>query len=214
MAHGWMSRADACARYIEDGFDRIAAADADIAIADLFPDRASPWHDTFEAEFRAKQGLAPEASSSRDFANYVWEGSDLPVLDGYGTLLAKLAIGLPLRTDLPVIHIDWSGRQHILLETAQGDIAARHVILTTSTAALNRIRFTPALPAWKQAAIAAFPMGHCNKIALRFERPVFGDVDGSLILPLRGAHESVELVVREDGKDCVTCPSTALSRGI
>lgn len=203
----WLSsdEAAACARYVEECFERVAEAEKDVAIADLFPDRPPPWHDVFEAEFRAKQGLAPASSSSRDFGNYAWEGSDLPVLDGYGTLLARLAAGLPLSTDMPVARIDLSPRQHIVVETAKGNIKAKHVILTVSTAALGRIRFSPALPDWKVGAIAAFPMGHCNKIALRFERPVFGDLDPSLILPLRGAHESVELVVREDGRDCVTC---------
>ena len=93
----------------------------------------------------------------------------------------------------------------MLLETADGSIAAKHVILTVSNAALSHIHFTPSLPDWKQAAIAALPMGHCNKIALRFTQPVFGDLDGSLIVPLRSARESVELVVREDGKDAATC---------
>ena len=199
------SETDACTSYVESCFARIDAAGMDIAIPDLFPDRSSPWHAVFEAEIQAKQGLAPEQSSSGDFVNYVWEGADLPVLDGYGTLLARLAADLPIRINTPVTRIDRSPRQHMLLETADGSIAAKHVILTVSNAALSHIHFTPSLPDWKQAAIAALPMGHCNKIALRFTQPVFGDLDGSLIVPLRSARESVELVVREDGKDAATC---------
>jgi monoamine oxidase len=68
-------------------------------------------------------------------------------------------------------------------------LSARAVILTPSTGVLaaGGIRFTPDLPAWKQDAIAALPMGAANKIAFAFagnpfdgEAVHFAMVDGEL----------------------------------
>ncbi|MDY0873907.1 flavin monoamine oxidase family protein [Dongia rigui] len=195
----------ACETYVEECFARIAACDGDVAISALFPDTNSPWHDVFLAEQGAKQGVAAATSSSRDFANYVWEGDDCPVTDGFGTLLSQLADGLNIRVDTPVNRIDWSGRD-IKLTTPDGILVAQRIILATSTAILHDgIEFAPALPDWKRRAIADLPLGSCNKVALRFSRPVFGDCPPSLILPLRGAHEAVEIVVRESDLEIATC---------
>lgn len=119
----WLTDADqaACENYLEAAFDRIAAFAGDIAIKDLFPDPTSPWHDAFLAELRAKQGVTVEESSSRDFARYVWEGDDLPVTGGFGTLLDKLTDGLNIRTATPVSRIDWSGRNIRVTTPVGGD---------------------------------------------------------------------------------------------
>ena len=91
------------------------------------------------------------------------------------------------------------------LETPRGPIEARRVIITVSTGILaEHILFTPRLPDWKRGAIADLPMGSCNKVILRFQRPVFGDFPPSLILPLKG-NESVEIVVREGSAEIATC---------
>lgn len=200
----WLSaeNAAACATYVEHCFGRIAAATQDGAVADLMADATSPWHAAFRAEFIAKQGLAPEQSSSLDFARYVWEGDDLPIPGGLGTLLAGLATGLNLHLATPVRLVDWSERARLRIATDQGDIAARAAILTVSPHVLGGgIRFDPLLPEWKRDAVAALPMGHCNKLALRFQRAVFSDLAPCLVMPLRGGQESVELVLREDCHD-------------
>ncbi len=203
----WLSADEqaACETYVEDCFTRVATFDGDVAIGDLFSAATSPWHDAFLAEQSAKQGITAAQSSSRDFARYVWEGDDYPVMDGYGTLLARLSEGLNIRLSAPVQRLDWSGRD-IKLATHEGDLTAARVILTASTAILHSgIDFFPRLPDWKRHAIADLPMGSCNKVALSFARPVFGDCPPSLILPLRGSHEAVEFVVREGGHEIATC---------
>jgi monoamine oxidase len=198
-----------CADYVDACFDRVAQAMAggkDIAVIDLFTDAApSPWHDVFLAELQAKQGVAPHACSALDLARYVWEGDDLPVIDGFGTLLNELGQGLALRTATPVTRINWSGRQHIQITTPAGTLAVQRVILTVSTALLaSGIEFHPRLPDWKREAIANLPLGSCNKVALRFADHTLADCPAGLIMPLHGT-DSVELVVREDGMDIATC---------
>lgn len=199
----------ACLAHIEACFDRITAAGQkglDIAVADLLSDAAGdPWHNAFLAELVAKQGVTADRCSTLDFSRYVWEGDDLPVTDGYGSILAAVAGDLDITCDTPVTRIDWSGRDSIRITTANGIIKAKRVILTVSTALLaDSIDFHPALPSWKRDAIADLPMGSCNKVALRFAAPVFGDRPAGLILPLRG-EDSVEIVLREDSLELATC---------
>lgn len=200
----------ACAEHVEACFACVTAAGKggrDGAIADLLAEMAGhPWHDVFLAELQAKQGVAASECSILDFARYVWEGDDLPVTDGYGTLLEALGRDLAIRRATPARRIDWSGRARIRIDTPAGTLEALRVILTVSTGLLAQgIDFQPLLPDWKRAAIADLPMGSCNKVALRFEGRVFGDCPASLILPLRGASESVELVIREGQAEIATC---------
>jgi monoamine oxidase len=199
----------ACLAHVDTCFDRVTAAGQkglDIAVADLLSDAADdPWHGAFLAELVAKQGVTADRCSTLDFTRYVWEGDDLPVTDGYGSILAAVAGDLDITCDTPVTRIDWSERNGIRITTANGIIMAKRVILTVSTALLAEgIDFHPALPSWKRDAIADLPMGSCNKVTLRFAASVFGDRAPSLLLPLRG-RDSVEIVLREGGLNLATC---------
>jgi monoamine oxidase len=116
-----------CLAYIDQCFDKIAAVAADnvdCTVAELFPFRG-PWHDMFESSFVAKQGVLPTQASALDFARYVWEGDDLPVLDGFGALIARHAQGLPVELETPVSRIDWGGKDGVTVETPQGPLLAR-----------------------------------------------------------------------------------------
>ena len=103
-----------------------------------------------------------------------WSGSnDQPsyiVKEGLGAVVATLAVGLPISLGTKVTAIDWSGTG-VLVETTQGSIAAKACMITVSTGVLNAgaIRFTPALPDWKQQAAADIPMGLLMKVPLLFD---------------------------------------------
>jgi monoamine oxidase len=207
---GWLSDAEAsaCAEYVEQCFERIEAAGethTDRAVSELLDDQ-SPWTSSFSAEFAAKQGVTPREASTLDFARYVWEGDDLPVVGGFGNVVARLAAGMQLTTGCAVSRVDHSRAGAVRVATGRGDIEARAVILTVSTGVLrDGIAFDPPLPAWKRSAIEALPMGSCNKVALRFQRDVFDGLRDCLVLPQRGAAEALELVVRPDARDLVVC---------
>ena len=195
-----IARVDAC-------FARIAAGGGraeDCAVADLFAE-PGPWHELFEAMFILKQGLPAASVSARDFAGYVWEGDDWPVLDGLGALVARHGDDLPVSLSTPAERIAWGGKSGVAVETPRGRIEASAAIVTVSTGVLQaaRIRFDPPLPGWKQSAIAALPMGSSNKVAIGFERNVFGAVDTMLLTPDLGSHEAIEYVLRPDGRDAV-----------
>lgn len=196
-----------CLAYVDACFDKIAGiatGNVDCVVADLFP-FPGKWHDLFEAAFLAKQGVPLTQSSALDFARYVWEGDDLPVLDGFGALIARHAQGLPVELETSVSRIDWGGKDGITVDTPQGPLVARAVIITVSTGVLaaEQIRFDPSLPDWKLQAINDLPLGSCNKVILGFTHDVFG-VSDVMLMPDLGPGQSVECVVREGGRNIVT----------
>ena len=198
-AGAWLEERErvACDDFIEHCFARIRDATRDHAVSELgFADR--PFGRHFESEFRAKQGVATRDGSTVDFARYVWEGTDVPVLGGYGNLLGKLAAGLEVRLATPARRVDLTRGDRVRVHTDAGDLDARCVLVTVSTGVLQAggLAFRPPLPDWKQAAIAGLPMGHCNKAAFRFTRRVL-DVPGNRLLVAEfGEGESVEMVLR------------------
>ncbi|HJR22602.1 MAG TPA: NAD(P)/FAD-dependent oxidoreductase [Dongiaceae bacterium] len=197
-----------CFAYVEECFEKVAAlgeGNHDCPVSELFPFRGK-WHDFFEANFIAKQGMPLAQSSALDFARYVWEGDDWPVLDGFGALIARHAEGIPVELETPATRISWGGKQGVTVETPRGALEARAAIIAVSTGVLasERLRFAPALPDWKQQAIGDLPLGSCNKVALAFTRNPFGDLDTVMLMPDLGAGPSVEFVVREGGRNVVT----------
>jgi monoamine oxidase len=199
---------DECFAYVEDGFakiDAVADGEHDCPVADLFPFRGK-WHDFFEANFVAKQGVPSDQASALDFARYVWEGDDWPVLDGFGALIARHAQGIPVELETPATRIAWGGKTGVTVDTPRGTIEARAAIVAVSTGVLASevIRFAPSLPDWKLEAIDDLPLGSCNKVALGFTRNPFGDLDTVMLMPDLGPDQSVELVVREGGRNVVT----------
>jgi len=204
----WLAEDEArdCERAVDACFARVEAAGRagrDCAAADVVAEGA--WRAAFEAEFAAKQGVATRAGSTVDYADYVWEGDDLPVTDGFGNLVAALGADTRIECDTPATHVDASRGDRVRITTSRGVIDARAVLLTVSTGVLAAaLRFTPELPDWKRSAIERLPMGSCNKVVLGFERAAFGDLRDCLVLPGR-AGESVELLVRPAGADLVAC---------
>jgi monoamine oxidase len=152
----------------------------------------------FTIEFINKQGVLPDRASCVDFARYVWEGEDIPVRQGFGTVISSLAAGLDIRRDSPVEQIDLTRSDRVRVSGKWGSVEARHVIVTVSTGVLQSgtLRFTPGLPLKLREAIAGLPMGSCNKLYLPFNRPVFGDLPPSLLVPLDNRDEAMEIVIR------------------
>ncbi len=109
-----------------------------------------------------------------DFVNFE-EGSDIPLVSGYGNLVAAWGAGVPVSLNTRVERIDWSGKG-VSVHTPRGKLDARAVICTVSTGILGagQIEFNPGLPAWKMEAVQGLPMGTLNKIGVLFDRDVFG----------------------------------------
>jgi len=171
--------ADERGRYFEY-FDRCVGAAAtvaesgkDAAMAEVI-DLENEYALSF-AHFMAELNAVDlDQTSCVDFISAV-SGSDYPVANGYGNLVAAWGADVPVILNQRVERIDWAGKEARVITTG-GEQRARAVLCTVSTGILGAgdIEFSPALPEWKMDAIAAVPIGIENKICLHFDRDVFG----------------------------------------
>jgi monoamine oxidase len=146
-------------------------------------DTASPHYPLFRTMIAAEWGVEPDRASTIDIARYRDTHENYPVPAGYGALLARLAAEVPVSLRTPVTEIFWAGPD-VRVVTSDGTITARRVLITVSTSALaaGGIRFTPELPAWKQEAIAAVPLGRDNKVVFQVTAPIPGVAEPMTVL--------------------------------
>lgn len=131
-----------------------------------------PWAHTVAAwEGSVIAAADAERLSLRDWHRNRLGGRNLVPEGGIGAFVAgHLGTGLAVRCQCPVRCIRHGGPGgRVVVETAQGDITAKAVIVTVSTGVLaaGGIAFDPPLPAVTQQAIADLPMGLALKIVLR-----------------------------------------------
>jgi len=158
------------------------------------------WRPLLRHWIAVTSGVDPEEASTLDFANYRDTEVNWRVKEGVGTLVARYGADAPVELDAPVRRIGWGGRR-VRLETPKGALEARAVIVTVSTGVLasGLIRFDPPLPEWKRSAIEAVPMGKANRIALQFDRDVFGLPANSSATPFASAPETLSFQLRPFG---------------
>jgi monoamine oxidase len=160
----------------------------DVPLTDVV-DTASPAYPLFDSAIQAEWGFTPEQVSTLDATRYCDTDENWAVVDGYGTLVQRLAAGIPVSLNTMVTQVVLQG-EGVRLETSQGPIEARAVILTVSTNVLSRglIDFQPGLPDWKLAAANAVPCGSDNKVVLQIDSRHFGfDEHASVRIPYPGA---------------------------
>lgn len=148
----------------------------------LAPD--DPWRPLIDAISGYANGAPLARVSLHDWAAYEDAATDdnWAVREGYGTLVARHARGLPLRLDTRVRRVDHRAAT-VRLDTSRGTLETRHVILCVPTTMLaeERIAFDPPLPD-KHAAAAALPLGLADKLFLHvegFELPENGHLIGN-----------------------------------
>ena len=136
-----------------------------------FVNSDDPWRPMMDAISGYVNGAPLAAVSLHDWAAYDDASTDdnWAVREGYGTLVARHAQGVPVRLDTKVVRIDHS-RPLIGVETSRGRIETRRVIVCVPTTILARqgITFDPPLPD-KHAAAAALPLGLADKLFLRVD---------------------------------------------
>jgi monoamine oxidase len=151
-----------------EGFaERLRAGPAgDVAGNALQP--GDEWNGFFEALNGYLNGTSLEKTSAEDFIAY-WDSADsdnwrLP--QGYGSLIARLAEGLEVRTDCTVRGVDFSAGC-VRLDCDAGTVEAAHAIIAVSTnmLAAGTISFSPTLDDHLHAA-AQVPLGRVEKLFL------------------------------------------------
>lgn len=139
-----------------------------------------------------------------------WESADSVdwyCAEGYGTLVADHARGLPIELNTPATRIRWSG-PGVEVETPRGSIRARAVIVTVSTGVLAEggIAFEPALPTEKQNAFHEIEMGDYNHITLKFAEDIFGlGEDGYLLHQVDDSNEAFGALTNASNSGLAYC---------
>jgi len=152
-----------------------AAADRgeDLAVADLV-DLENKYAMTCANMMAAMYGQDIDQISSIEVATFD-KGPDIPILNGYGNLVAAWGGDIPVSLNTKVERIDYS-KNGVSVETTRGTLQARTVLSTVSNGILasGEIEFAPALPDWKVEAVLGLPTGTLNKVCLHFDEDVFG----------------------------------------
>lgn len=147
----------------EDRVAKAAAAGREAPASTLFePD--GRWNGRIDAISGALNGARFNAVSILDYDAYRDTGVNWRVREGYGRLIERLGRDVPVVLDCPVRRIDRTGPT-LRLETSQGMLEARMVIVTVPTDLIARetLRFDPPLPDLIEAATHV-PLGLASKM--------------------------------------------------
>ncbi len=150
--------------------DNAARGKTDVSCAQVLPKDLGDWRATMEfvlGPFGCGKDL--DEVSAMDLAKSAERDVNALCREGVGTLLAKLAAGLPIQFSTPVKSIDWGGKW-VEVQTARGDLRARAVIITASTGVLaaGKMRFDPELPKRHVEAIGKLRLGSYDHVAIEF----------------------------------------------
>jgi len=145
----------------------------DVAVADLI-DLESDYAMTYANIMAANYAQDIDLISSIEVATFE-QGPDIPILNGYGNLVAAWGGDIPVSLNTRVERVDYS-KKGVSVETSKGTLQARAVLSTVSNGILaaGEIEFAPALPDWKMKAVLGLPTGTLNKVCLHFDEDVFG----------------------------------------
>jgi monoamine oxidase len=140
-------------------------------------------------------GAMPAAVSVRARRYRSYTGVNWRIVEGYGTLMERLAEGLPIRLGCAVDRVDLTGPSVVV---RAGDMTARAaaVVLTVpaSVLAAGAIRFDPALPHEKLRTLMGLPLGVNDKIYFDLPDGLAGlpqdtHFVGSLTTPQTGSYQ-------------------------
>jgi monoamine oxidase len=193
-------------RAIDDSYAAIHAAGEagrDVSASDVVNGTGTyAW--LFEAVCSWVSGVQPAELSTLDHARYGDTGNNWPVVEGYGTIVARYGAGLPVRLDAPVSAVEW-GSRGVNVSTPTGTLRARCAIVTLPPSVLTdgSIRFTPALPVAKQEAIHHIALGIANKVFLAFDGDPFGMPEMSFATASSDRRRAVSLQFRAFGQNLV-----------
>lgn len=177
----------------------------DMAASAALPSDLGDWGPTIEFSIGPySTGKELGAVSATDMARAVERGLDAFCRDGFGTLLMKLAAGLPVRLSTPVDEIDWDNG--VVVTTAKGRFRARAAVVTVSTGALaaGKLNFKPGLPKRQGDAIAALSLGSYDHIALEMRGNPLGLDRDDLVIEKATGPQTAALLANIGGTSLCT----------
>lgn len=161
-----------------------ARGKTDMSCAQALPKDLGEWRSTVEfvlGPFSCGKDLSEV--SAVDFSRSMERDKDAFCRQGFGTLLARLADGLPIRLSTPVKRIETWQRGRVTVETARGTVVGRAAIVTASTniIAAEKIRFDPELPRRYVDAANRLRLGSYDHVILEMTGIPFGPQGDDLI---------------------------------
>ena len=184
-----------------------AARKNDVPCVQAVPKDLLDWRQTVEfvlGPFGCSKDLSEV--SAIDFARAVERDSDVLCRQGLGTLIAKLAEGLPVRLGAPVKQIDLWSRGVAEIETARGRLVARGVIVTVSTAVLaaGKIKFAPDLPKRHLDAANSLRLGSYDRVVLELPNNPLGLDRDDLVFEKAQGVRTAAVLANVSGSPLVT----------
>ncbi len=183
--------------------DEAARGKADISVAQALPADLGAWQPTISfalGPFFCGQDI--DHISVQDLGRAGDRERSAFCRQGYGTLLAQLAAGLPVRLSTPVTRIDWY-RDRVEIASAKGRLIARTAIVTASTNVLaaDKIEFEPDLPRDMLAAAENLALGSYDHIGLLMPRNPFDLQRDDLVFEQSKGERTAALLARVAGSD-------------
>jgi monoamine oxidase len=182
-----------------------AAQRADDASAATVLVPGARWNALLDATSTWANAVELEHLSVKDNDRYEDTGTNWRLREGYGTLFAALAEGLPIAYGAPVARVVHDGRR-IRLETCRGTVGAARIIVTVPTAVIagEHLAFDPKLPD-KLAAAAGLPLGLANKLFLRVDGGLPDAEDELFLVGSTRRRETMSYQVRPMGRSRIHC---------
>lgn len=167
-------------RHIADRFASIYATAKqghDIPISAI-PDNDSIGAAIAKTMVRLMCSDEPERASTTGYADYIDTNLDWVVTSGYGDLINRMAVGLPIRTSTEVSAITYR-RDGVSVQTSSGRIDGHAAIVTTSTNVLRSGKIDlPSGPVQQLLnLIEDVPCGTYEKIAIALDHYPFDPLD-------------------------------------
>jgi monoamine oxidase len=145
------------------------ARKGDVACAQALPKDLGEWRAAIEFVL-GPYGCGKDLTevSTADLARSAERDNNAFCRQGFGTLLARLAGGLPLQLASPVTGIEHWSRRSIIVQTIKGQFQTQAVIVTVSTNVLSagKIKFAPELTKRHLDAIGKLTLGSFDHVAL------------------------------------------------
>jgi monoamine oxidase len=146
----------------------------DVAASEVVPDLGEWGLTTSLFTGAYEMAKDPDQFSCADWYT-AEDGTDWYCREGFGALFAHSARDAKVTLNTKAQKIRWGG-QGVEVETNNGILSARAVVITVSTGVLasGDIKFDPPLPDKKQEAVNALKMGHYHHVALQLNDNFFG----------------------------------------
>lgn len=148
-----------------------ARGKVDVSCMSALPKDLGDWRPAVEfvlGPFGCAKNL--DEVSAVDYSRSLERDVDAFCRQGFGALLVKLAIDLPVQFGTPVQRM-LSTRNSVEIETTRGRISARAAIVTVSNGVLaaDKIKFTPELPKRQIEAISKLSLGSYDHVAFELK---------------------------------------------